>query len=86
MRGLMGHKHTVDTHLEHDLVLQAPSEIARVHVATHRHHRRDRLEVIDDPGRADVASVHDPLDTLERGIDLRGQRPVGIRKNADKHG
>ena len=57
-----------------------------VGIPRHGGDRGDLLELMSDPGRADVARVNDVLDAVEELRNFRVEEIVGIRDDADFHG
>ena len=64
---------------------QAGADLRRIGVAVHGRHRRDRLEVDQDLGLADVTSVQDVVHFLEHVEHFRTQQSVRVRDDAQSH-
>jgi len=57
---------------------QTRSQLGPVRVPVDRRHRRDRLELDEDLGLADVAGMKDVINLLEHLEHFRAQETVGI--------
>ena len=66
-------------------LLQARAKLRRVCVAVDGRNGRDRLELDEDLGLADVAGVEDVVDLLKHLEHLRPQKTVRIRDDAQSH-
>src|SRR5438105_13635637 len=76
-------RETVELELGH--LGQPRPQLGTVRIPVHRRDRRQRLEVDQELGLADVTAVQDVVDSFEHLENLGPQQPVSVRDHPDSH-